>query len=203
MKNLLIILMCLMVASCATKRQKNKEKIKTEIQQKETGSSATSSVTEVMATTSKKDSTVQTIDQITNRSAAIFAQNLSLKNNGKCTDGGEIRFLKFTDAQGNQTEVPVNDNTDLDYSSSAELEKENSSLKSRIESLTSENRALKSQVAANSETNYSKQLSALQQALKKDAETERNSIMSYVWCGLLSIIGYVTAKFLIKTYFKP
>ena len=202
MKKLItIFLLLFIVTACTTQKHKTKDKTKTESQQKEVNSIASEVKTETAESKVKTDSVVNNTAFSSGKSSASVLQNLSLKNNGKCLDGGQIRFLKFTDAQGNMTEVPVNDNTDLDFSSTSELTKENASLKTENSKLTKEKTDLQTKYDAEvkARKNLEKKQSTLQ--INTDAKSERSQLTAFLWCIVLTVVFWESGKFYIKKQF--
>lgn len=189
MKKLItIFLLLFIVTACTTQKHKSKEKTKNEFNEKEVYSTSADVLAETQTTSKKTDSTVQKTDLSSSKSFASIAQNLTLKNNGKCVDGGEIRFLKFTDAQGNMTEVPVNDNTDLSFNSAAELSAENQNLKTAFANLYAEKSDLETKLKAEIEENQNSQKSDSSASTIIETDKTQNSFMSYVWCIILTIL---------------
>lgn len=151
-----------------------------------------------------RDSTAFQSDLKAESSFLSSLQNLKLTNNGKCLDGGEIRFVRFTDAQGNKTEVPVNDNTELNYSSDSEILKEKTILKAEISKLKSENSDLKKEIKSSVAQNQEKSENNKTTDVKIETAKKQNSLMSYVWTAVLSILLFQIALFFIKKQFlKP
>ena len=202
MKKLItIFLLLFIVTACTTQKHKTKEKTKTETQEKEVNSISSEIKAETAEVKVKTDSVFNNTAFSSGKSSVSILQNLSLKNNGKCADGGEIRFLKFTDAQGNMTEVPVNDNTDLDFSSTSELTKENASLKTENSKLTKEKTDLQTKYDA--EVKARKDLEKKQSALQinTDAKSERSQLTAFLWCIVLTVVFWEAGKFYIKKQF--
>lgn len=202
MKKLItIFLLLFIVTACTTQKHKTKGKTKTESQGKEVNSISSEIKAETAEVKVKTDSVFNNTAFSSGKSSVSILQNLSLKNNGKCADGGEIRFLKFTDAQGNMTEVPVNDNTDLDFSSTSELTKENASLKTENSKLTKEKTDLQTKYDAEVEArkDLEKKQSALQ--INTDAQSERSQLTAFLWCIGLTVLFWEAGKFYFKKQF--
>ena len=202
MKKLItIFLLLFIVTACTTQKHKTKEKTKTESQEKEVNSISSEITAETAEVKVKTDSVINNTAFSSGKSSVSILQNLSLKNNGKCVDGGEIRFLKFTDAQGNMTEVPVNDNTDLDFSSTSELTKENASLKTENSKLTKEKTDLQTKYDA--EVKARKDLEKKQSALQINTESksERSQLTAFPWCIVLTVVFWEAGRFYIKKQF--
>lgn len=193
-----LILMLLVATSCVTSKHKKKEKMhaSTEASQKEQTENATDLQTNISA--ASRDSAVQKTSFNNEKALSLVSQNLSLRNNGKCIDGGELRFLKFTDAQGNMTEVPVNDNTDVDFRTDAEIRKENTRLQEENAKLSTQNESLQNRL--NEQSNTLKEIASevlvTSSSVEKDKETD--SFMSYVWTVIITIASVV----LVQLYFK-
>lgn len=186
------------MTACTTQKHKTKVQTKTENQEKEVYSISADVLAETQTTSQKTDSTVQNTDLSTSKSFASIAQNLTLKNNGKCVDGGEIRFMKFTDSQGNITEVPVNDNTDLSFNSASELAEENQTLKIAFANLYTEKSDLETKLKAEIDENRNFQKSDKSASTNLEIDKKQNSLMSYVWCIILTILIWEIGKL----YFK-
>lgn len=202
MKKLItIFLLLFVVAACTTQKHKNKEKTKTEHQEKEINSISSVVQSETKAVTTVSDSAVQKTDYNGHKSFGSIAQNLTLKSNGKCTEGGEIRFLKFTDSQGNMTEVPVNDNTDLSFNSAAELAEENITLKSDNSELKKENTDLETKLKTATDQNRKFEQSAKAATANTDTNSERSQLTAFLWCIGLTIMLWEAGRFYIKKQF--
>ncbi len=191
-----------LVAACTTQKHKAKEKTKTEIDKKEINSISSEVSNETKAVVSIMDSTTKKTDYNSSKLFGSIAQNLTLKNNGKCADGGDIRFLKFTDAQGNKTEVPVNDNTEVNFNTAAELTAENKSLKTALLSLSTEKSDIETKLKAaqNQIRKYQESEKSVSTNIK--TEVERSQLTAFMWCIVLTIVFWEAGKFLIKNRFK-
>ncbi|WP_447951335.1 hypothetical protein [Chryseobacterium koreense] len=202
MKKLItIFLMLFIVTACNTQKHKAKEKTKTEMQEKEVNSIYSEVQTKAKAVVSVKDSTTQKTDFNSSNSFGSIAQNLTLKSNGKCTDGGEIRFLKFTDAQGNKTEVPVNDNTEVNFSTAAELTAENKNLKTAFANLYTEKSDLETKLKAVTDQNRKYERSDKSATSNTKTDSERSQLTAFMWCIVLTVVCWEAGKFYIKKQF--
>lgn len=202
MKPILSIILMFGLISCATNKQKSKEAEKTEISVSEIESQLKTAENLTNLTNNQRDSAVSKTDIRASKEISSVLQNLTLKNSGKCLDGGEIRFLKISDSNGNITEVPVNDNTELNYSNSLVLEKENEVLKIENTTLKNENTNFQSRIyeLENSQQNNRSKIDISNESSKLDVE--RNSFMSYVWTVIITILLTLVGRFLIKIAFK-
>lgn len=199
MKKLITIFtLLLFIFSCTTQKNKVKEKTQTEIQQKEVKSIVAEVKSESNSGQVKTDSTNQKTDIMSNKSFEAIAQNLSLKNNGKCLNGGEIRFMKFTDLQGNKTEIPVNDNTELSFNSNSEVTKENIALKSSVQQLKIEKIEMQSKIDSLSEQNEKMDFQLNANTVNSNNDVKQNSLSSYLWCILITLIVWECGQL----YFK-
>ena len=198
------VTIALLFVSCTVFKHKEKSKEKTEIVKMENTSISSEVKSEVKADVSVTDSTVQQTAFSISKTFGSIAQNFTLKNNGKCADGGEIRFLRITDAQGNQTEIPVNNNTDLSFNSESEITRENASLKTENSKLTKEKTDLQTKYDA--EVKARKDLEKKQSALQinTDSKSERSQLTAFLWCIVLTVVFWESGKFFIKKQFlKP
>ena len=195
------VTIALLFVSCTVFKHKEKSKEKTEIVKMENTSISSEVKSEVKADVSVTDSTVQQTAFSISKTFGSIAQNFTLKNNGKCADGGEIRFLRITDAQGNQTEIPVNNNTDLSFNSESEITRENALLKSEISNLKTENTYLKQQIDAKSDQSNQQSESIKTTDVKIETDKKQNSLISYFWCVIISVILWESGKFFIKKQF--
>ncbi|KMQ70304.1 hypothetical protein [Chryseobacterium koreense] len=203
MKKLITILLMLsLVAACTTQKHKTKEKTKTETQKNEVNSISSEVSNETKAVVSVMDSTTQKTDYNSSKLFGSIAQHLTLKNNGKCADGGDIRFLKFTDAQGNKTEVPVNDNTEVNFNTAAELTAENKNLKTALSSLSTEKSDIETKLTAaqNQIRKYQESEKSTSTNIKTDIE--RSQLTAFIWCIVLTIVFWEAGKLLIRNRFK-
>ncbi|KMQ70252.1 hypothetical protein [Chryseobacterium koreense] len=202
MKKLITILLMLSLAACTTQKHKTKEKTKTEIEKKEINSISSEVSNETKSVVSIMDSTTQKTDYNSSKLFGSIAQNLTLKNNGKCADGGDIRFLKFTDAQGNKTEVPVNDNTEVNFNTAAELTAENKNLKTAFSNLYTEKSDIETKLKAaqNQIRKYQESEKSASTNIKTDIE--RSQLTAFMWCIVLTIVFWEAGKFLIKNRLK-
>ena len=125
-------------------------------------------------------------------------QNLSLKNSGKCVDAGQVRFLSFTDKNGSKLEVPVDNNTELNFGNESNFKQENQSLKSENESLKTENTSLSTRFKE--VLNQNKTLSENVKVLQKSnhVESQRTSWTTWLWFGISLIMFWEIGKFIIK-----
>ena len=204
MKKLItIFIFLLFVGGCTTQKHKTKEKTQTEIQQKEVKSIVAEVKSESNSVQLKTDSINQKTDIISNKSFEAIAQNLSLKNNGKCTNGGEIRFMKFIDSQGNKTEIPVNDNTELNFNSNSEVTKENIALKSSVQQLTTEKTEMQSKIDSLSEENEKLDFQLYANTVNSNTDAKQNSLSSYLWCILITLIVWECGQLYFKKQLKP
>lgn len=199
MKKLLLFILLLLLG-CATNKQKIKEK-------QESSSSLVSNTrvksdekTTVAKKETKKDSISKNSNYNIERNQLFAAQNFQLKNNGKCADPGILRNVEFTDALGNKTSIPVNDNTELSFHNETELKKE-------VESLKIENKQL-SETVTETQSKYEKALSQNEELKQKNyskssntnTKTESSTIWQFILCGVLSIVVWSLIKKLIKNY---
>lgn len=198
MKYFLTTVLLLASVSCATQRQKSKHTERAESSQFAKKGTDVQAQADIMETATVKDSTAVKTDVRAGKEVSALLQNLTLKNSGKCGDGGEIRFLRITDKAGNVTEVPVNDNTELNYSSQASLEKENASLKQELQNVKTENSHLQAELSAKSSSTENLQNHNESEVSDSALDVRRNGFMSYVWTVIITIASVV----LVQLYFK-
>lgn len=200
MKKLITILIIFLISACTSSRQKSKEKQETVSEtdftkERQASVNASENVKE-----SKKDSVSTKTSYNIVRDNLFASQNFQLKNNGKCADPGTIRNIEFTDAFGNRTTIPVNDNTELNFINETDL-------KNEIESLKLENNQL-FETSLSIQTKYE----ALQneyevfrhnlksKSVKTDTKTKKNTIWQFVLVAVLAVLIWETSKKLIKRY---
>lgn len=203
MKKLFIILLML-VCSCASHKTKTKQKEKdrSEMISQQKAEIHTTAQTSLQSNTT--DSGTQKMQFSADRYAASSLQDLQLTNNGKCAAGGEIRFVRFTDAQGNQAEIPVNDNTDLSFRSTNELEKQNATLSSEIAHLKQENRDLQYKVDQKEKQAGKTQVKASASATQSDTDAKTATWPLFLLCAVLSVVAWEILKKYSKTiFYKP
>lgn len=200
MKNILLILF-LIVISCTV--NKHKEKEKSVISEKTESNTAENQ--KVVETSNldkaKTDSTILESHFNIDRSKAATLQNFQLKSNGKCTDPGIIRYVQFTDVLGNKTSIPVNDNTDLNFESESELQKENENLKAQLSKVTKENETLKREKESVTAKKAAIKSDIKVNNRKTDVKTEKQSFWAFIIVGLISILLWELLKQAIKKYF--
>lgn len=198
MKKLLIILLLMMLYSCSIMKNKNKQKQLTESNLQTTTQTDLSTKNQEMENSSFSDSTVHRSQYDGAKSLFANSQNFNLTNNGKCGDPGVVRFVQVTDSHGNQTSIPVNDNTDLQFGSESKLETENSNLKIENSSLVKENDSIKKDNETLQSTNINQSAELISKSLELDLKTKSSPLSAFIWFGVLLLIAWELLKF----YFK-
>ena len=196
-KLLLLFLLLLIVGGCGVTKHKQKEKAQMELEE----DLKTTEKTDVKENTSSQKSISDSTNSISNyavdRSKASTLQNFSLKNNGRCQDPGTIRYINFTDALGNKTSIPVNDNTDLAFNSETEFKKVIETLKVEITNLKKENETLKKENKTRTAKDVSQKSKIKAKTSKTNTETEKHSFWAFILVGVLSVVLWETIKKLI------
>lgn len=200
MKKILLFLLLPLVGGCGVSKNKQKEKQLTEIEENLKVTNQGSVKENSDSRKNVSDSTASQSKYNIDRSLASALQNFSLKNNGKCGDPGITRFVQFSDALGNKTAIPVNDNTDLDFHNETDLKKEIEILKTEKLTVKKENEKLvKSNESLSNQVNeLSTKLKA--KSTKSDTKTEKNSFSSFALIAVLAIVVWEILKKLIKKY---
>lgn len=194
MKNLIFILLLLLPVSCGVFKNKSKEKSKTESEIKAHISAMENTSISETKTVAKTDSSVSDFKINAQSTAATISQNFSLKQNGKCADGGETRFVSFTDKNGNKTEIPVNDNTELNFNNTDAVLAENKELHSTVSQLKSENNKLRSELSTEKENNSKISATKNESNIRSDVETKKNPLISYVFIAFAAIVFWEFGK---------
>ena len=194
----LIFIIFLMLLSCGVTKDKTKTKSEFKSAQQSTLDFKSNINTTIDSAGSKKDSTAVKNSTSNVKADVSVLQNFTLKNSGKCENGGETRFVNFTDALGNKTSIPVNDNTELNFDSSTDLKKQLETLTVENTSLKTENSTLKSKLESESETKVRDEKSESGSDASTDVKTEKNSFSSYAFFVLLGIVVYELLKQFIK-----
>lgn len=200
MKKLITILIIFLISACTSSRQKSKEKQQTVSEtnltkEKKASVNASENVKE-----SKKDSVSTKASYNIVRDNLFVSQNFQLKNNGKCADPGTIRNIEFTDAFGNRTTIPVNDNTELNFINETDLKNEIESLKLENNQLfeTSLSIQTKYEALQNEYEIFRQDLKS--KSIKTDTETKKNTIWQFALIAVLAVLIWETSKKLIKRY---
>lgn len=196
-KLLLLFLLLLLVSGCGVTKQKQKEKSQTELEEIIKATENLDVKENTVSNKAVSDSTNSITNFTVDRSKAATLQNFSLKNNGRCTDPGTIRYLNFTDALGNKTSIPVNDNTDLNFNSESEFKKEIENLKIEVTNLKKENETLKKENQTHIAKEVSQKTKIKAKTGKTNTETEKRSFWAFILVGVLSIIAWEFIKKLI------
>ncbi|PWN62322.1 hypothetical protein [Chryseobacterium oncorhynchi] len=187
-KLLLLFVLLILVGGCGVTKHKQKGKTQTELEE----GLKTIEKTDVKENITSQKRVSDSINSISNyavdRSKAATLQNFSLKNNGRCTDPGTIRYLNFTDALGNKTSIPVNDNTDLNFNSETEFKKEIETLKIEITNLKKENETLKKENKTLTAKEVDKKSKINTKTSNTKTETEKRSFWAFILVGVLSIV---------------
>ncbi|QDP85181.1 hypothetical protein FNJ88_06240 [Chryseobacterium sp. SNU WT5] len=202
MKKLLIILLLMMLYSCSIIKNKNKQKQLTELNSQTTTQTELSNKNQEVENSSFSDSTVHKSQYNGAKSLFANSQNFNLTNNGKCSDPGAVRFVQVTDSHGNQTSIPVNDNTDLQFGSQSKLETENSTLKIENSSLIKENDSIKKDNETLQSTNINQSAELISKYLELDLKTKSSPLSAFIWMGVLSVIAWELLKFYFKKLIK-
>ena len=194
----LIFIIFLMLLSCGVTKDKTKTKSSFETNQQSALDFKSNINRTIDSIGSKKDSTAGKTSSSNAKANLSVLQNFTLKNSGKCENGGETRFVNFTDAVGNKTSIPVNDNTELNFDSSIDLQKQIETLTVENTSLKRKNSTLKSKLESESETKVRDEKSESGSDASTDVKTEKNSFSSYAFFVLLGIVVYELLKQFIK-----
>lgn len=194
------IILLFFVSGCVTSKHKIKDKQESNSLLETKNSLNSDEKIDVESNQIRKDSISIKSKYNIEKNELFAAQNFQLKNNGKCGDPGTLRNVEFTDALGNKTSIPVNDNTELNFQNQSELKKE-------VESLKVENKQLIKTITE-TQSKYEKVLNQNQELKQKtntkssnaNTKTESSSIWQFILCGVLSIIVWGLIKKLIKKY---
>lgn len=193
-----IIIILLMLLSCGV----TKDKIKTKSETKETQVMAVNTNKSVKknldSTKNLKDSTVENRSWSTVKADLSVLQNFTLRNSGKCDNAGETRFVSFTDAAGNKTNIPVNNNTELNFGTSTDFKKQIETLKIELSVVKAENTALRAKIESNAVINQKSSRNQSASNASTNVKTKKSSLPSFAFVGLLSIVVYELIRQLIK-----
>lgn len=198
MKKLSIICLLMMLYSCSITKNKNKQKQQSESVSKTEIQTKSEVKNQEMEYSSFLDSTTQKTQFNGAKSLFTTGQNFNLTNNGKCADPGAVRFVQMTDSQGNQTSIPVNDNTDLNFGSVTKLETEISDLKIENSSLIKSNDSIKKNNESLQTANINQSKELISKSLELDLKTKSSPLSAFIWFGVLLLIAWELLKF----YFK-
>ena len=187
-----------MLLSCGVTKDKTKTKSQFESDQQSTLDFKSNINTTIDSVGSKKDSTVVKTSSSNVKADISVLQNFTLKNSGKCENGGQTRFVSFTDATGNKTSIPVNDNTELNFDNSTDFKKQIETLTVENTSLKKENSSLKTKLESASETKASSEKKESSSDDSTNVKTEKSSFSSYAFFVLLGIVVYELLKQFIK-----
>ena len=196
---LLLMLMLMLSTSCSVFKHKTKEKAKTEIQKKTDISKMENISISAKTVITAKDSAVANFNFSKEKRSSEMLQNFTLKSNGKCLDGGQIRFVNFTDKNGNKTEIPVNDNTELNFTSSDAVLEENKTLKTEIKKLKQENVQLQDSLNVSKNLQLNESKSSKTAIAEVETKKESKSFFSYVFVAFAAIVFWELGK----KYLKP
>ncbi|MGD1319146.1 hypothetical protein [Chryseobacterium sp. 2R14A] len=201
-KLILFFMLLIFVSGCVTRKHKIKDKQEfyQEVENKTTWQKNENTFVEKKGM--KKDSLYTNNKYNLERNHLFTSQSFQLKNNGKCGDPGVLRNIEFTDALGNRTSIPVNDNTELHFGNESFLKKEVESLKTEIFNLKKENEILKSYKVDLSTKKTAQKSTITERKGNTEVKTEKHSFWSFILVGLLSIILWETIKGIIKKYRK-
>ncbi len=198
MKTLISVFTLLIVASCGISKEKSKQKelleqtttldFHTEMTRKENE----------LKNISGTDSSSNKIGLNSLKSFLETSQNFTLKNNGKCSESGEIRFVNITDFHGNKTSIPVNDNTELNFGNETKLRYEISELKQEIVNLKSENNLLQKNSEELEALKKHQTFNSKSQTTNVDVKTKKSSFSNIILIVVLSIVGWELLKFYLK-----
>lgn len=196
-KYLLVLL--LFTVSCSVFKHKNKEKTKTELVKESQSSKKENNSIISNTEVESKDSTVTNFSINNHKSAAQVLQNFTLKNNGKCLDGGQLRFINFTDKNGNKTEIPVNDNTELNFSNSDAVLEENRSLKDEMKKMKETNLKLQDSVQYSKSIQEKASEKSSSSIIEIETKKESKSFVSYLFVAFAAVVFWELGK----KYLKP
>lgn len=195
MKKLLIICVLMMLYSCSIMKNKNKQKQFTESNIQTTIRTESATKNGEMENSSFSDSINQKTSFSVVKSLFSNSQKFNLSNNGKCGDPGTVRFVQVTDSKGNQTSIPVNDNTDLNFGNESKSENEILDLKIENSSLIKQNDSLRKNNESLQETNINQSSELITKSLELDLKTKSSPLSVFIWVGFLSIVGWELLKF--------
>lgn len=193
MKHLLILLLLI---SCGTRtKTKTTDKVETKTEINDKTNVNTKVETEVKAKIEVKDKVKTEVK--TEAMALQSIQNLSLKNSGKCQDPGAVRYLSYTDKNGSKMEIPVDNNTELNFGNESNFKQENQILKSENETLKTENTSLSTRFKE--VLNQNKTLSENVEILQKSNHiiSDKKGIWFFsmgVATGIVVILGLILIK---------
>lgn len=197
MKKLITIFLFLIISCGVTK---DKTKFKSDFDQSSAAKTNFSNdmSKKVDSTGNKKDSLFTKLNQSTVKADLSVLQNFNLKNTGKCGDGGTTRFVNFTDAAGNKTSIPVNDNTELNFNNSTDLKKQIESLSQELTEVKTENTQLKSKLDLKAKGSTTTNKKSSGSTGETNVKTKKSSFASYAFVGLLCIVVYELLRQFIK-----
>lgn len=197
MKTYLLALLLFLTACNALKnKDKTKDKLQAETSQQvqnRENSTTTGSESYKIA-----DSTVASFNQQSSTAVQSLIQSLSLKNTGKCTESGETAYMKFKDVSGAELSVPVNNNTDLSFSNSSELQQENSALKMENTSIKTQTAKLETELKASKETNTKLQTKLKAANTELSTQTKTPTFWSYLFWCLVAVVVYKVGEIYVK-----
>lgn len=127
-------------------------------------------------------------------------QNFVLKNNGKCLENSAIRFVSITDNKGNKTEIPVNDNTELNFSHQNDIQTENQALKTENQRLKNEVSEKETHIKTLRKELYSEKQK--RQEIHKKLDLQVKSQKPSIWLFIALMIVSVVVWEFVKTNLK-
>lgn len=200
-KKILLFLILLGIASCGTRlKTKNTTAQKQNVQTEKTHQSESQKEENNFekAEVSNAENSIVQIDFGKNRQSIL--QNFTLKNNGKCIENSVVRFVSITDNKGNKTEIPVNDNTELNFSHQDDIQAENKVLKAENERLKKEKSETETTVTTLQKELYIERQK--QEKTQKSSDLKVKSHRSTFWLFILIAVVAVIAWELIKINLK-
>lgn len=198
MKKTLLIFTIFLVSSCSIMKNKSKEKLMSSSVENTSITASTDLKIREREDIATKDSLVTKQDFKIEKSTIATSQKINLINNGRCADPGILRFVQITDLQGNKTEIPVNDNTDLQFGNDSKFDTEISDLKIENSALLRQNKSYEKDTDSlqSLNTNLNKEL--ITKSMQLDLKTKSSPLSAFIWVVLLSIAAWEILKFYLK-----
>lgn len=204
-KLILFFLILLGLASCGTRHKtkitdQNTRKIEAE-KQHQVGVENLQNSSEKKEVFTSDNATSQFVLQ---QNTESLLQSFTLKSNGNCIENSAVRFVSITDAKGNKTDIPVNDNTELTFSHQNDiktenlaLQTENNRLKKELSEKETSNKTLKNEL--HSERQKVKQI---QRKLDLEVQYNKPSFWLFILVGVIAIIAWELIKINLKKLYN-
>lgn len=187
MKTILIFLSLLLV-SCGISKDKLKQKKELNFTEKSKQKTELQQSENTVSSVAVKKLFTSSVLQNKEQEKFLQTQNFQLKNNGKCSDPGTTRNVEFTDALGNKTKIPINDNTELNFGSLTEIQKENETLKAENKQQSSEIQKLEKQFNETTKKLEKAEKQLKERSVDVETKTKKNPIGSYLFTVFASIV---------------